>query len=213
MIYLLAWLLIAAASAQDSLSGQDPVAVFLRPGSRSSVPLEDIRPGGPAVDGIPALSWPKKARAKEADAFLDPEDRVLGVAIQGEATAYPIRILNWHEIVNDTLGGVPIAATYCPLRDAGIAFERRLDGEIVEFGVSGLLYRRALVMYDRRGRSLWSQTLGKAIVGPSTGRVLVRRPAVMTTWKEWKARHPGTLVVTFDTGHVRDYRRDPYAGR
>lgn len=212
MTPLLTWLLIAAAAAQDSLSGQDPVAVFLRPGSRASVPLEEIRPGGPAVDGIPALSWPKKAQANEADAFLDPEDKVLGVAIKGEATAYPIRLLNWHEIVNDTVGGVPIAATYCPLRDAGIAFERRLDGEIVEFGVSGLLYRRALVMYDRRSKSLWSQTMGKAIAGPSTGRTLTRFPSILTTWKQWKAKHPHTMAVTFDTGHVRDYWRDPYAG-
>lgn len=210
-ILIFAGLLAAAAQAQDSLSGQDPVSAFLRAGAKSSVPFKEIRSGGPPVDGIPALSRPKKVRAGQADGFLDDGDEVLGVVVNGEATAYPIRLLNWHEIANDAAGGLPVAVTYCPLIRRGIVFERQLDIGIVEFGVSGLLYRGALVMYDRRTKSLWSQIIGKAIVGPAAGDFLKRRPSIIVTWKQWKADHPDTLVASFATGHVRDYERDPYA--
>lgn len=202
----------AAAQAGDSLSGQDPVRAFLKLGGKAAVPLEEILRGGPAVDGIPALSAPKKVSAKEGDALLASGDAVLGLSLDGEAAAYPVRLLNWHEIANDTVGGVPVAVTYCPLCKSGIVFDRRLDGKATEFGVSGLLYKSALILYDRATRSLWSQIMGRAIAGPATGRSLTRIPAVHTTWKEWRAEHPRTTVAAFDTGHARDYGRDPYAG-
>lgn len=202
----------AAGQAGDSPSGQDPVRAFLKPGARAAVPLDDILRGGPAVDGIPALSMPKKMTAKEADALLAPDDAVLGLSLNGETAAYPIRLLNWHEIANDVVGDVPVAVTYCPLCRSGIVFDRRLDGKATEFGVSGLLYKSALVMYDRATRSLWSQIMGRAIAGPSTGKALKRIPAVHTTWKEWRAKLPAARVATFDTGHERNYGRDPYHG-
>jgi hypothetical protein len=208
-----AWaIIIAAAAACEPLGGQDPLAVFLPPGVRASVPLEDLLRGGPAVDGIPALVNPRKVSAKQAVGRLSPHDIVLGVALHGEAAAYPIRILNWHEIVNDAVGGIPVAVTYCPLCRSGIVFGRRQGGKTVKFGVSGLLYKSALVMYDSETKSLWSQILGQAIAGPSTGQALKRIAAVHTTWKEWRQKYPDTQVVDFNTGHARDYAADPYAG-
>lgn len=198
--------------AQNSVSGQDPSRVFLGPGAKASVPLEEILRGGPPVDGIPALTDPKKLRAEEADRVLAPDDAVLGISLNGESSAYPIRLLNWHEIANDTVGGVPVAATYCPLCRSGIVFDRRLGGKEIELGVSGLLYKSDLVMYDRATKSLWSQILGQAIAGPSTGKALKRLPAVHTTWKKWREMHPDTTVAAFTTGLDRDYGRDPYRG-
>ncbi|MBI4054872.1 MAG: DUF3179 domain-containing protein [Elusimicrobia bacterium] len=200
------------AAAQDPISGRDPVDAFLHPRTKTSVPLEELLRGGPPVDGIPALTNPKKLRVKEADRILAPDDAVLGILLNGESSAYPIRLLNWHEIANDTVGGVPIAVTYCPLCRSGIVFDRRVDSKETEFGVSGLLYKSDLVMYDRSSKSLWSQILGQAIAGPSTGKALKRLPAVHTTWKEWGQKHPDTTVAAFTTGHGRDYSRDPYQG-
>lgn len=194
------------------LPGQDPKETFLKPGTASSVPLEEILSGGPPVDGIPALSRPKKLSAQEADRFLKPEDEVLGLVFGREASAYPIKLLNWHEIVNDEINGTPVAVTYCPLCRSGIVFERRVEGEATEFGVSGLLYKSDLVMYDRKTQSLWSQLMGQSIAGPSTGKSLRRIPVAYTTWGEWKAKHPETRAVSFETGHEREYERDPYRG-
>lgn len=212
VILLLEVSLGVTPKAADFVSGQDPIEVFLKHGTRSSVPKSEILPGGPAVDGIPALKYPKRVSAKKADAFLSPEDEVLGVVRNGQAVAYPIRLLNWHEIANDEVGGIPIAATYCPLCKSGIVFDRRLDGRIMEFGVSGLLYKSDLILYDRETKSLWSQILSQAITGPSIGKSLERLPGVQTSWKMWKEKYPATEVASFQTGYARDYLRDPYRG-
>lgn len=204
-------ILIPAADAAEAVP-RDPFAAFLPRGVKTSVPREEIRGGGPPVDGIPALAAPRKASAKEAGRALKPGDEVLGLELGGEAVAYPIRLLNWHELVNDEVGGVPVAVTYCPLCRSGIVFDRRAGDAVREFGVSGLLYNSDLVMYDRGTRSLWSQIMAEAIAGPSTGAKLARLPARRTDWGRWKAAHPQTKAVLFDTGHERDYGGDPYAG-
>lgn len=190
----------------------DPFAAFLPRGVRVSVPREEIRGGGPPVDGIPALVRPRKASVEESDRALKADDAVLGLVVNDEAVAYPIRLLDWHELVDDEVGGVPVAVTYCPLCRSGIVFDRRVAGGVLEFGVSGLLYNSDLVMYDRGTRSLWSQIMAEAIAGGSTGTKLARLPARRTSWARWKAARPDTRTVLFDTGHARDYGKDPYAG-
>ncbi len=177
--------------------------------SNRSVPLEQIESGGPGKDGIPAILNPHFVRATQAS-FLKNEDRILGIAKGGEAKAYPIKILNWHEIVNDTLAGKPILVTYCPLCGTGIGFTPVLNGRVLTFGVSGLLYQSDLVMYDHQTESLWSQISMEAIAGPMTGAKLRHIFLDHTTWAEWKREHPNTLVLSADTGHDRDYGRDPY---
>lgn len=184
--------------------------------SKHSVPLEQIVPGGPGKDGIPAILKPVFISAQEA-AFrkffpLKEEDRVLGLSWGGEAKAYPIKILNWHEIVNDTIGGKPVVVTYCPLCGTGIGFEALVQGRSLTFGVSGLLYQSDLVMYDHQTQSLWSQIATQAIAGPLTGAKLAPIFLEHTTWDEWRRAHPNTVVLSTKTGHFRDYDRDPYLG-
>jgi len=179
----------------------------------ATIPENEIRAGGPPKDGIPALSTPKLVKAVEVD-YLDNEDRVIGVRVGSEARAYPIRILNLHEIVNDRIGDVPIMVTYCPLCDSAAVFDRRTPIGEREFGVSGLLYNSNVLMYDRGGQpeSLWSQVLGEGVSGPAAGKKLKALPMELTTWGQWKTSHTDTLVLSANTGHARNYGRNPYAG-
>lgn len=138
---------------------------------------------------------------------------MLGLARGGIARAYPVRILNWHEVVNDQLGSEAIAVTYCPLCGTGMAFDARVGGkEPSSFGVSGLLFNSDVLLYDRGAESLWSQIMEQAVAGPMKGTKLVPVPLTHTSWADWRKRHPRTEVLSTDTGHVRDYGRDPYAG-
>jgi hypothetical protein len=177
--------------------------------SRHIVPPEEIIGGGPPKDGIPAILNPKFVRSQEAD-FLADNDQVVGLAKGGEAKAYPLRIMNWHEIVDDRVGGVPLAVTYCPLTASPVVFDRRIEGREVVFGVSGLLYQSNLLMYDRRTESLWSQLGSQAVAGSMARTELSSVPSELTTWRHWRALHPDTLVLSLDTGVSRDYTRDPY---
>jgi hypothetical protein len=156
--------------------------------------------------------------AGTAEVRLQPDDPVIGVSRAGEARAYPLRILNWHEVVNDSLGG-PLLVTYCPLCGSGMTAERTVNGEETVFGVSGLLWRNDLVMYDEATESLWSQILATAIRGEETGTTLTLVPSTLTTWGEWRESHPGTVVLRPPpeshtvVGRVdRDYSRNPYGG-
>ena len=175
------------------------------------VPAGEIRRGGPPRDGIPALDMPDVIPAADAD-YLRDSDRVLGVSIRGRARAYPIGILNHHEIVNDVVGGEMITVTWCPLCGSGIAFESAVDGRSLEFGVSGLLYNSDVLMYDRQTESLWSQIMKTAISGELKGAELTTIPLAHTTWRDWRSRYPGTDVLSTRTGHWRDYDENPYAG-
>jgi len=172
------------------------------------VPIEQILRGGPPRDGIPALDHPKTLPAAEADW---PEgERVLGVAAGDAARAYPLSILEWHELVNDTLGDQPVLVSYCPLCGTGLVFDRQVAGEVLGFGVSGLLYRSDLLMYDRESESLWSQISAEAVTGARLGQRLRLLRARIERWADWRRRHPHTTVLSPDTGHDRDYRRSPY---
>lgn len=177
----------------------------------SLVPADEILSGGPPRDGIPAIDKPKFLKAGEAD-YLQPRDRVLGIARNGAAKAYPIRIMDWHEIVNDRFGDEAIAVTYCPLCGTGMAFDATVGGKLLDFGVSGLLYNSDVLLYDRQTQSLWSQIKRTAVSGPFRGEKLKSVPLAHTTWADWQNRHPATLVLSTDTGFRRDYDRSPYAG-
>lgn len=167
--------------------------------------------GGPPPDGIPALDDPRFDRAADVD-FLEPDEPVLAVSIDGEDRAYPVQILIWHEIVNDTLGDTPVAITYCPLCNSALAFDRRAAGRVLSFGVSGLLYNSDLVMFDRQTESLWPQLEGRAVAGVLTGTTLTAHPVQTVPWQEWRRAHPEALVLNRDTGHDRPYGQNPYIG-
>jgi hypothetical protein len=172
------------------------------------IDVREILPGGPLRDGIPALANP--AAVSAAASSWDDDEIVIGVELGAEARAYPLSVLVWHELVNDRLAGVPILVSYCPLCATGIVFERRLDGGERVFGVSGLLYRSDLLLYDRETESLWSQISAQAVTGPSRGLRLTQVRSRMLPWKLWREEHPKTSVLTTETGHRRDYRRSPY---
>ena len=176
----------------------------------ASIPASEVLAGGPARDGIPALELPSTVPAAQAD--WSDDELVLGVIVEGEARAYPVAILDWHELVNDTLGGEPILVSFCPLCGTGLVFDRRVAGEIRTFGVSGLLYRSDLLMYDRDTESLWSQISAEAVTGPLLGKRLRVLRARMDRWGQWRRDYPETTVLSRETGHRRDYDRSPYAG-
>lgn len=178
--------------------------------SQSEIPPDEIHSGGPPKDGIPALDDPHTIPAGQA-AHLAQSDRVIGIHIGDQARAYPLSILDYHELVNDNVGGQPILVSYCPLCDSAVVFDRRTSRGELTFGVSGLLYNSNVLMYDRgASESLWSQMKGQAISGPAVGERLRVLPMELTTWQSWHARHPETDVLSTRTGHQRDYRRSPY---
>ncbi len=175
------------------------------------VPSRLIKQGGPPRDGIPSIDAPQFVTAGEAS-HLRGTDKVLGLYHNDVAKAYPIRILNYHEIVNDRFGTEPVAVTFCPLCGTGIAFSAVTDHGPRNFGVSGLLYNSDVLMYDRETESLWSQILGSAINGPSKGQALTALPVLHTTWSDWWRRHPDTLILTEPATSGRNYNVDPYLG-
>lgn len=198
-------------AATSTITTDPPQATMLDQFDLSglTIPKDEILAGGPPKDGIPSLTDPETTVASEAE-FLEPNDRVVAVTVNDEHRAYPVRLLNWHEIVNDTLGGKAIAVVYCPLCDSVSVVERRIDGETLEFGVSGLLYQSNVLMYDRQHDGLWSQILLESVSGPHAGRSLKHRQWTITTFGPWSDDHPQGSVVTFATGHGRDYDTSPY---
>jgi hypothetical protein len=159
----------------------------------------NILPGGPPPDGIPAINHPRFLHTAQVN-FLSASEPVLALQIGPDARAYPVQILIWHEIVNDTVGRVPVAVTYCPLCNSAIAYDRRLTGRVLSFGTSGLLYDSNLVMYDRQTQSLWVQFTGQAVAGVLTGHQLRPYPMQTVSWGAWRAAHPGGWVLSRDTG-------------
>ena len=195
--------LVPGLQADDSLNGFDI--------SDALVPKSQIERGGPPRDGIPALTRPSMLAASEVS-YLKPADRVLALSLNGESRAYPIRILNWHEVVNDTIGGRGVVISYCPLCGTGMVFEAQVNEQNLDFGVSGLLYNSDMLLYDRQTSSLWSQIRAQAISGPLKGSKLSLIAADYTSWQDWREQHPDGLVLDKNTGHSRNYSRDPYAG-
>jgi hypothetical protein len=177
--------------------------------AKHAVPLDEIISGGPPKDGIPAIDDPKFVPVTEAE--LPPQEPVIGLIVDGDARAYPLRILIWHEIVNDVVGGVPVAVTYCPLCNTGLVFDRRIGDRVLEFGTTGKLRHSDLVMYDRTTESWWQQFLGEAIVGELTGTQLAMLPARLESFANFRERAPDGRVLVAG-GAARAYGANPYAG-
>ncbi len=180
--------------------------------SRHTVRLGEISSGGPPKDGIPPVDRPKFETTAEADKWLKDNEPVGYLNMNGEAKAYPLQILIWHEIANDTVGGVPVSMTFCPLCNTVLAFDRRLDGMVLDFGTTGNLRFSDLVMYDRQTETWWQQASGEAIVGELTGKELTFLPAGVISWGQFKESFPNGKVLSKNTGFDRNYGRNPYAG-
>ena len=180
--------------------------------SRHTVPLGEIVPGGPPKDGIPAIDRPNFETVRRADRWLQDREPVIVVEHGGTARAYPLQILIWHEIVNDRIGDLPIAVTYCPLCNTAIVFDRRHGDRVLDFGITGRLRHSDLVMYDRQTESWWQQATGEAIVGAFAGDTLRWLHAQMVSWAEYKAAHANGQVLSRETGVSRPYGTNPYAG-
>jgi hypothetical protein len=178
--------------------------------TRHAVPLEEIVSGGPAKDGIPAIDHPCFVSTAEADRWLAGREPVVVVTEGIEAKAYPLQILIWHEIVNDLVGGRPVAVTYCPLCNTALVFDRRLDGAVLDFGTTGRLRHSDLVMYDRQTESWWQQATGEGIVGRYAGWRLSHLSAPLVSWREFKAGYPHGRVLSRETGFDRPYGENPY---
>ncbi len=180
---------------------------FLADSTPSRIRIEEVQWGGVPVDGIPALTDPKIIRATAAT-YLTSSEPVFGLSINGDARAYPLRILDWHEMVNDHVGGVPVSIAYCTLCGSGIAYDGRApDGVTYTFGSSGLLFRSNKLMYDHQTRTLWNQLTGEPVLGrlAGTGVRLTLRPLVLTSWQAWVAEHSETTVLDASTGYERTY--------
>ena len=178
-----------------------------------SVDYDSIISGGPPPDGIPPIDNPRFESIASADGWLEDVEPVIALQIEGDARAYPLQIMTWHEIVNDTVGGMPVAVTFCPLCNSALVFERPLvDGERLTFGTSGNLRNSDLVMYDRQTESWWQQFSGEAIVGDLTGTRLQFVPSAISSWADFKAAFPEGRVLSIDTGFDRNYGANPYVG-
>ena len=180
--------------------------------SKHTVPYSEILSGGPPRDGIPPIDNPKFTTPEDADEWIGDQEPVIAFAVNGDARAYPIQVIIWHEIVNDVVAGVPVAVTFCPLCNAAIVFDRELDGVIYDFGTSSKLRNSDLIMWDRQTESWWQQFTGEAIIGTLTGKKLTFLPASIISWSDFKAANPEGKVLSKDTGFSRDYGRNPYAG-
>jgi hypothetical protein len=197
---------ITTIAADNNNNSNSPRAVVTTEEEKSIVPLDQIVSGGPPPDGIPSIDNPKFISVQEASKFLKDSELILGLNINGDIRAYPLQILVWHEIVNDNVGAVPVAISYCPLCFTNQVFNRTIDERVVvEFGTSGKLYNSNLVMYDRTSKSLWSQALAEGIVGKYAGTKLQRVPFDVAYWKEWKQLYPDSKVLSRDTGSNRPY--------
>lgn len=185
--------------------------------SKHNVPYSEILSGGPPKDGIPPIDEPQFIPVNEADEWLDDREPVVFVQVNDEAKAYPIQILMWHEIVNDTVGGEPLMVSFCPLCNTAIAFKRTFNpstgsGQVLDFGTTGRLRYSNLIMYDRQTETWWQQATGDAIAGEHTGAQLDFYPAAMIAWKDFKAQYPNGRVLSRETGNTRNYGSNPYFG-
>ncbi|MEQ9640835.1 MAG: DUF3179 domain-containing protein [Alphaproteobacteria bacterium] len=178
--------------------------------SRTAVDFKDILSGGPPKDGIPAIDDPKFVALSEVD--IPGTEPVIGLVLNGEARAYPLRVLMWHEIANDTVGGVPVSVTYCPLCNAAIVFDRRVGERVLDFGTTGKLRNSDLVMYDRQTMSWWQQFQGEAIVGELLGTQLAIVPSRLESLANFAARAPDGQVLVPNNPDMRNYGLTPYAG-
>ena len=178
--------------------------------SKKSIQLEELVPGGPPKDGIPAIRRPRFESVDSAAAWLAPAEPVLVVWHAGQVRVYPLQILIWHELVNDQIGDLPVLASFCPLCNAAVVFDRRIDGVAAEFGVTGMLRHSDMVMFDRRTESLWQQLTGEAIVGTHTGKRLEIVASQVVPFRTVSESLAGARVLTRATGFKREYGTNPY---
>lgn len=175
-----------------------------------SIPFSEILSGGPPRDGIPSIDDPVFQRIADID-HLEATEAVIGLIVNGEARAYPLQILMWHEIVNDVIGGVPVAVTYCPLCNSAVVFDRRFDGQVLSFGTTGKLRKSDLVMYDRESETWWQQFLGEGLIGKYTGETLKTIPARLESFENFIKRAPDGAVLVPNRPSQRNYGTNPYA--
>jgi hypothetical protein len=204
--------LASALLAALSLYAQLPSGEWRTDLSKRAIELSELKSGGPPKDGIPAIDRPKFVSPAEAAAWLSPNEPVLVVEHAGQARAYPLQILIWHELVNDQIDDLPILVSYCPLCNSAIVYDRRIDGNVYDFGVSGLLRHSDMVMYDRQTDSLWQQIGGEAIVGTMTGKKLEMVKSQTVSFETFARAFPAGKILSRETGHQRPYGQNPYAG-
>ena len=182
--------------------------VFFYPDIKRSIRLDEIVWGGVRKDGIPALTYPTMIGANEA-AYIGNDELVFGISINGDARAYPYRFMDWHEMLNDRIGGVSVSLAYCTLCGSGILYKTKIDSndEPIIFGSSGFLYRSNKLMYDQKTHSLWNQFSGEPVVGELVNKDIKLEvlPLVTTTWEEWRKQYPDTKIMSSETGFIRDY--------
>lgn len=211
LLFLLLWGCFAGASDRPNIPGY-LIDSWKTDWTKHSIDYDELFSGGPPRDGIPPIDTPKFIPAKEGKKWLNDVEPVIFLQIGEKVKAYPIQILMWHEIVNDTLNNVPVSVTFCPLCNSAIVFDRRLEGKLYDFGTSGLLRFSDLVMYDRQTESLWQQFTGEGIVGEMTGKELKMLPASIISFKEFHTAWPNAPLLSRDTGYFRRYGRNPYPG-
>jgi len=210
---ILASLLSACTLADSSvISAPQSLSGWRTDTGKRAIDLSELLSGGVPKDGIPAINQPRFVSMSEAKRWLKPQEPVISLEIGGEARAYPLQILIWHEIVNDRIDDTPVAVTFCPLCYSAVAFDRTIGGRVHTFGVSGMLRNSDMVMYDRETESLWQQLTGEAIVGEMTGIKLARLPAQIISFEQFASAYKDVLVLSRETGFRRDYGRNPYAG-
>ncbi|RLD20921.1 MAG: hypothetical protein DRI69_05270 [Bacteroidetes bacterium] len=200
-------IIILIATGFIACNGDDVVSNSLA--KDWSIPLNEVRDGGPGKDGIPALENPEMITANQAT-YIDDDDLVIGYIHGDEVRAYPHKILDWHEIINDEINGLKVAITYCPLTGTAIGWNRTYDGKSTTFGVSGLLYNSNLMPYDRTTNSTWTQQGLLSVNGPLRGTEVRTFQVLETKWSTWQAMYPQTTVVSLNTGHSRNYQQYPY---
>lgn len=194
----------------QALETENQSIKFTAQGVKYIIDPDKIIPGGPPKDGIPSIDHPKFVSVEEADKWIKDNELVLAIAYKGVKRVYPLQIMVWHEIVNDKIAGDPILITYCPLCGSGIAYERKINAEEVEFGTSGKLYNSNLVMYERKTDTYWTQIDGLAVVGELTGTRLTPISIDTFVWRDWKKENTDSQVLSQDTGFKRSYGKDPY---
>ena len=209
---LLCMLLLAVMTMPSQAAPRNSNEFPLTDFEKHSVDLNEIMRGGPPRDGIPPVDAPRFIGFAEADSWLADNEPVIAFENNGEAKAYPLQILMFHEIVNDAVGGEPVAVTFCPLCNASIVFNRNVADKVLDFGTTGWLRKSDLVMYDRQTESWWQQLTGEAIIGHYTGQVLEQLPSQIVAYDTFKDAYADGLVLSRETGYLRRYGNNPYAG-
>lgn len=198
--------------ADDSRPNSERVPGWKTNTEKRSIELNELMSGGPPKDGIPAIDSPKFVSVSEAGKWLKSNEPVISLKVGNEARAYPLQILMWHEIVNDDINGQPVTVTFCPLCYTAITFDRRLDGRVLDFGVSGMLRHSDMVMYDRQTETWWQQISGEGLVGDLTDKVLNQIPSQIVSFGQFSKAFPDGKVMSRETGHSRAYGNNPYRG-